>query len=614
MAARRSSALRHNPSSKISLLQWFFDHERLTFLIVSSLWAVALYCNALGAPFIYDDLDQILNNPSLVDWHTFAHRFLLAPVAFTTDFRGAGGLSYRPLYWITLTIDRHLWQLNPTGFHLTNLLLHIANGFLGFRLLRRLRISLAVSASTSLLWLALPIHTETVAWISGRAYSLSTLFILLSLPLALHYLRTNKLLALIFYFLTSVAALLSHELGLLVLPLTLLIAYATSNTKRRSVLTLSSIAILASAFYFVLKHIVAPQTESGPSAIRAFALIFWKYVSWILLPIHMSVERSTSTPPNILSTAAIAAWIGLFALISAIYLLRKSKPIASSGLLWLLIGLAPFCGLVFIYQGMAERFTYLASMGLSLCIASLAIEFRKPTRNLFPALVLFWVGWGAYRLHTRVLDWTDPVALYRHSLEATPNSPTVFYNLGYSLLEKGDLAPAEDAYRSALRLQPHYRQALSSLGDIYARQGKNAKAYQAYRGALDLNPDDVATILNLGVLYQKIGVPTAAENQFRRAIAVAPQDSAAYTDLGVLLYQQGKADEAATIFAQAIDNKSSDPTPYYDLALIFQRAGRGDLALVLYKKVLEMKPNDPDTIANIQAIQRTTQSSPKPNP
>jgi protein O-mannosyl-transferase len=614
MAARRSSALRQNPPSKTSPLQWCVHHERLTFFVISSLWVFALYWNALGAPFLYDDLDQILHNPSLADWHTFAHRFLLAPVAFTTDFRGPGGLSYRPLYWITLAVDRHIWQLNPMGFHLTNLLLHIANGVLGFRLLRRLNISFLVAASTSLLWLALPIHAEVVAWISGRAYSLSTLFLLLSLLLAGSYLRKKKTLLLALYFFSTVASILSHELGLLVLPLTLLVSYATPNTKRRDSITLSGAAIVASTLYFILKHVVAPHTETGPSAIRAFALIFWKYVSWILLPIHMSVERSTSTPPNILTTAAIAAWIGLFALIVAIYLLRRSKPIASSGLLWLLIALVPFCGVVFIYQGMAERFTYLASMGLVLCIASLAIEFRKSTRNIVPALVLLWVGWGAYRVHTRVLDWTDPVALYRHSLEATPNSPTVFYNLGYSLLEKGDLTPAEEAYRSALRLQPRYRQALSSLGDIYARQGKNAKAYQAYRAALDLNPDDVPTILNLGVLYQQIGAPTAAENQFRRAIALAPQDSAAFTDLGVLLYQQGNADEAAKVFAQAIDNKSSDPTPYYDLAMIFQRAGRGDLALVLYKKVLEIKPNDPDTIANIQAIQRTTQSSPKPTP
>ncbi len=616
MAVRRSPVLRPKPASRPSIFQWCLAHESLAFLAISILWVFALYWNAIGAPFLYDDLDQILNNPSLANWHTFVHRFLLAPVAFTTDFRGAGGFSYRPLYWITLALDRHLWQLNPVGFHLTNLFLHIANGFLGFRLLRRLNTSLIVAASTSLLWLALPIHAETVAWISGRAYSLSTLFILISLLLASHHLRTNKPLPLALYFFTTAAALLSHELGLLVLPLTFLVAYATPETKptRRSLLTLSGIAILASILYFFLKHLVAPQTESGPAAIKSFALIFWKYVLWIIAPIHMSVERSTSTPPNALSTTAIAAWIGLAALLAVIFLLRKSKPAAAAGLLWLLVALIPFCGLVFIYQGMAERFTYLASMGLILCIASLAIESRKSTHNVAPALILLWLTWGIYRLHTRGLDWTDPVALYSHSLEATPNSSTLSYNLGYSLRERGDLPQAEQAYRRALQLQPRYHQALTSLGDIYSQQQKPLQALQAYHDALALKPDDTATVLNLGVLYQQIGSLDASEQQFRQAIALSPKDSAAYTDLGVLLYEEGKGDEAAKMFAQAIDNKSTDPTAYFDLATLLQHAGRGDLALVLYKKVLEMKPNDPDTIANIQALQRTIEPNTKPTP
>ena len=614
MAARRSPPLRPSPPARPSILQRCIAHENLAFLVISILWVFALYWNALNAPFIYDDLDQILNNPALANWHTFVHRFLLAPVAFNADFRGSGGLSYRPVYWITLALDRHLWQLNPAGFHLTNLFLHIANGVLAFRLLRRLNVSLIVAASASILWQALPIHAETVAWISGRAYSLSTLFLLLSLLLASRYLHTSKPLPLALYFFTTAAALLSHELGLLAIPLTLLVAWATPNAKRRSILTLSATAILSIILYFTLKHLVAPQTESGPAAIKSFALIFWKYVLWIITPIHMSVERSTSTPPNTFSPAAIAAWIGLAALIAAIVLLRKSRPTASAGLLWLLMALIPFCGLVFIYQGMAERFTYLASMGLALCIASLALSLPKQTRNIASVLIVLWLTWGIYRLHTRVLDWTDPVALYSHSLEANPNSPTLFYNLGYSLREKGDIVQAEQAYRSALQLQPRYHQALTSLGDIYAQQHKTVLAQQAYLHALALKPDDTSTVLNLGVLYQQIGALTLAEQQFRRAIALSPKDSAAYTDLGVLLYQQGKGDQAAKIFAEAIDNKSTDPVPYYNLAAILQQAGRGDLALVLYKKVLEMKPGDPDTIANIQALQRNPQSSPKPTP
>src|SRR5271168_2939889 len=108
-APKKRRSTRPAPPSKPSLLHWCTQHEILGFLAISTLWILALYWNSLSAPFVYDDLDQIVNNPSLASWHTFAHRFLLAPVAFTTDLRGTGGLSYRPLYWITLFLDRGLW-------------------------------------------------------------------------------------------------------------------------------------------------------------------------------------------------------------------------------------------------------------------------------------------------------------------------------------------------------------------------------------------------------------------------------------------------------------------------------------------------------------------------
>jgi Flp pilus assembly protein TadD len=593
-------------SPKASLLQWCATHENLAFLILSTLWVFALYGRALTAPFIYDDLDQIVNNPGLASWHATAIRFLHAPVSFTNELRGIGGSSYRPLYWITLALDHSLWGLNPACFHLTNLLLHLANGFLGFLLLRKLRLSLAISAVTALLWLSLPINSEVVTWVSARAYSLSGIFLLLSLLMALWHLRTNKLLPLLFYFAFSLCALLSHEQGILILPLTLLVAYAAGQSPRRaprSWIALAGIEIVATAIYVALKLIVGAHAATGAPAIKAFGLAFWRYVQWMILPVHMSVERSTSVPPNIVSAATAAAWIALIALAAIAIALRKKLPIAAFGLAWLIISLVPFCGLAFIYQGMAERFEYIASAGLVLSITSIALAYRKQTRDLTLIATALWMTWGVWRLEARVRDWCDPVALYQNSLKATPNSASLYFNLGFSTREKGDLETAEHSYLEAIRLQPQYQRAYASLGDVYASLGKTAAAINAYHQALVLKPDDVGTTLNFAVALQQAGMTELAEPQFRQAIALAPKDSAAYTDLGVLLYQQGRSDEAATMFAQAIDNKSTDPTPYYDLATLLQQAGRSDLALLLYKKALEIKPGDPDTIANIQRLQ-----------
>jgi hypothetical protein len=145
----------------------FASHPDLWFAIISACWVALLYRHVIGAGFVYDDVTQIQNNPALASWHSAAD-YVRSAVPFNSEFRGFGGSFYRPLFWFSLARDRVLWGLNATGFHLTNLLLHWANGLLAFLLLRRSSVSILLSAVVSITWLGLPINAEVVAWISGR--------------------------------------------------------------------------------------------------------------------------------------------------------------------------------------------------------------------------------------------------------------------------------------------------------------------------------------------------------------------------------------------------------------------------------------------------------------
>jgi hypothetical protein len=110
----------------------FEKNPRRTFLIFSTVLMLVLYWQAFSSPFVYDDLDQIVHNPNLDVWSNFVHRFLLRPVSLNTSLLGYGGFTYRPLFWLSLFVDRAIWGLNPSGFHATNVLLHLLNGNLVF--------------------------------------------------------------------------------------------------------------------------------------------------------------------------------------------------------------------------------------------------------------------------------------------------------------------------------------------------------------------------------------------------------------------------------------------------------------------------------------------------
>jgi hypothetical protein len=120
----------------------------------------------------------------------------------------------------------------------------------------------------------------------------------------------------------------------------------------------------------------------------------------MVLPIHMSVERSTNTPPPGWSGHALVAWLCLALSCAVLIAVQRKSPKLPIGFAWMAIALLPFCGIVFIYQGMAERYTYVATAGLALMVVLVGAESRMRLRPFILGLIAVWVLWGVYRLET----------------------------------------------------------------------------------------------------------------------------------------------------------------------------------------------------------------------
>ncbi|GAF76422.1 unnamed protein product, partial [marine sediment metagenome] len=133
-----------------------------------------VYSNSLNGKFIWDDEYLIKNN-------VYIRSFSYLPKIFSEDI-GTGAEKkyyfYRPLQMITYMIDYSLWKLNVRGYHLTNTLLHILAALTIYWLINILFGDRPLSLFASLFFVAHPIHTEAVAYISGRADPLALLFML----------------------------------------------------------------------------------------------------------------------------------------------------------------------------------------------------------------------------------------------------------------------------------------------------------------------------------------------------------------------------------------------------------------------------------------------------
>jgi hypothetical protein len=99
---------------------------------------------------------------------------------------------WQPLTWLSLLLDRGAFGLRPGGYHLTNLLLHVANSLLLFLVLKRMTGALWRSALVAALFALHPLQVESVAWVAERKGLLCAGFWMLALLMYARYVAEAK--------------------------------------------------------------------------------------------------------------------------------------------------------------------------------------------------------------------------------------------------------------------------------------------------------------------------------------------------------------------------------------------------------------------------------------
>lgn len=142
------------------------------FIILATL---AAYRPVFSAGFIWDD-----------DAYVTENSLLSAPDGLSRIWFSAHSQSqYFPLVFTTFRLEYALWGLNPVGYHIVNVCLHIVNALLAWALLKRLSLPGAWLAAA--IFALHPVQVETVAWITELKNTESALFYLLALFAWLHF-------------------------------------------------------------------------------------------------------------------------------------------------------------------------------------------------------------------------------------------------------------------------------------------------------------------------------------------------------------------------------------------------------------------------------------------
>ncbi|MFN8641984.1 MAG: glycosyltransferase family 39 protein [Candidatus Binatia bacterium] len=443
--------------------------------------AIALtYHDSFAGGFVSDDTGAILNNPLL-------RSLDLATVG--QIFASFDDSNYIPLKVLSLAIDQRLWGPAPFGYHLGNLLLHVACALLVWRILLRLQLSAGAALLVTVLWALHPLQVESVAWMSERKNVLSGAFFFAAFLVYLRFAASGRWTTYLGVLALFALALLS-KMNTVVLPV-LCLAYDALVARRLGRRSLLASLPLFAAGAAVVWYNLAGNRIHGARFHGGSAVVTWlssatvppRYLANALWPTdlrafyHVPLHGSPFDPPVALSLLFLVALAGLFAWLAP----RRGRE--AFWLLWAGVTLAPMLNIVPFPALMQDRYMYLALLGV-LAAPATALDAGvrgQPARRLLAALAALAALALALASERRVPVWRDEISLWRDwglrewylpvdvgpvrvrgsnehlaILEAAarerPDDAIVRHNLGAILYERGDLARARVELETAQQL------------------------------------------------------------------------------------------------------------------------------------------------------------------
>ncbi len=604
------------------------------------------YRPCLQGGFILDDNVNVTEN-----------QLIKAPDGLLRFWTTADAVDYWPVTNSSLWLEWRLWGMNPTGYHATNLLLHIATALLLWTVLARLAIPGAPLAAA--LFALHPLNVESVAWITQRKNLLALAF---SLAATLWYLKSETRsppagqrapqVADRWFWLSLAAFVLAmlSKASVAIFPMLLLaiVWWRHPLTARDAVrigpfLLVSAVLILVNMSFQARFVANLPPIGLTERLLGAGAAV-WFYLAKALLPLNLSFVY----PKWHIRTDQLIWWLPLLAAgatTGALWWCRLGwgRPLL---LAWVFfcVSLAPVMGFTNVgfmeHSLVADHYQHVALIGVVALVAAGWDAWRQrahgPTRwvpngvAIAACAVLALLTWRQSALYTdaitlyratlvanpdspfvhnnlglALLDATrqqDAIEQFEHALRLKPEYPEAHFNLGRTLLEKDRVGEAIAHYQEAARLKPYLSEYRYHLGTALARNHQFQEAIDQFEQALRLFGDSPAAHNNLGGVLLESGRAQEAIEHYERALRLDPDFAAAHANLAKALRQVGRHREAIEHFAAVARLNPDSPGAHNDLGVALADAGRLTEAVDHFQAALRLEPDDRNAQANLEEV------------
>lgn len=578
------------------------------------LMTITVYGQTLGHDFLsnWDDNAYITQNMA-VKGVSLEH----LKMAFSSLYVG----NYAPVQIVSYMLDFNLWGMRASGFHLTNLFLHITNGMLLYLLVFRICGRRAWAFPAAAVFLLHPVQVESVAWLSQRKNLLAMCFFLFSLlSYHIHQQRIPGCTAR-YYVLSIVCfciALLSKSVAVILPFVLLLLDLCCESSPRRKGLWLDKLPFLSAAAAMAGLTVIfqSPEIGGGRADFQAgsplatfftMQTVLVRYLWMLLWPLNLSPLYLPQIKPHIDIEVALALLFVAALTVAGIILLRSNRRLFFGYALFF-IGLLPVSQIVPLVTLMNDRYLYFPLLGGSWLIGGLICHIVDMTtswqrRIAISTCAVLMAGFALVSFQ-RAAVWKNSVTLWNDAVPKLPDSFVVRAALAEAQLNAGMRTEALRTYSDVISLLSDAvdpileRKALNNSAALYMDNGQLDVALPLLRRLVARYPNYPPGFINLGNSQFMARNLSAAEQAYRTALILEPGNTMALMMLGNIYLDTGRIDSTRELYFQALANGGNGPDLQYNLACLEAKTGHNSAALQHLGEALQLGYRNFDLISH----------------
>ena len=343
---------------------------------------------------------------------------------------------------------------------------------------------------------------------------------------------------------------------------------------------------------------VSPLSTRIPVAAKALIIYLWKMV----LPLDLSPFYPYPREASLFSIEYFLAIVLVAGITIASVVIAKRQKLWLSAWGYYVITLLPVLGIVQVgLQSMADRYTYLPSLGPFLVIGIMASwvwaraerlgEKSQVAKVLAVAASVLVIVSLSYATFKQIAVWKNSIVFWSYVIEKEPERvPVAYYNRGIAFFKMGMSEMAIADYGQAIALKPSYYDAYNNRGLAFEKIGLLDMAIKDLEAAMAMKPSSPEAYNNIGKIYRKTGQFDAAIEKYNRVIELMPSYHEAYYNRAIVYEKMGQVDRAIEDYNRAIELKPSYYEAYNNLGVLYGNAAVVDKAKENFTRAITLNP------------------------